>query len=77
MKNISAMKKAIGIFQSYGIPLTGKRKSANFYRELHMDRIFVSALVFELEYGLNKELADEKANQVETPSELLGYLMSA
>jgi acyl carrier protein len=77
MKNISALKKTICIFKSYGIPLTGKRKSANFYKELNMDKIYVSGLVFELEYCLDKVLADEKANRVETPSELIGYLMSA
>ncbi len=77
MKNITELKKAIGIFRSYGIPLTGKRKSASFYQELHMDKAFVLGLVFELEYELKKELEDEKALQVQTPSQLIEYLMRA
>lgn len=71
------MKKAIGVFRTYGIPLTGKRKSANFYKELQMDKIFVDGLIFELEYELKRELEDETVSRIETPSELIEHLLSA
>jgi len=77
MKTITNMKKAIGVFNTYGIPLTGKRKSANFYRELQMDKMFVDGLIFELEYELKRELEDDKVSKIETPSELIGHLLSA
>ncbi|WP_194976734.1 acyl carrier protein [Aquiflexum lacus] len=77
MKTISNMKKAISVFKTYGIPLTGKRKSANFYKELQMDKMFVDGLIFELEYELKRELEDEKISKIETPSELIEHLLSA
>ncbi|EPR65736.1 hypothetical protein [Cyclobacterium qasimii] len=77
MNNIAAMRKAIEIFQSYGIPLTGKQKAANFYCDLRMDKIFVSGLIFELEYELNKELEDDKVAHIQTPSELIDTLLKA
>ncbi|MEX2513961.1 MAG: acyl carrier protein [Cyclobacteriaceae bacterium] len=77
MKNITALRKAIGIFHSYGIPLTGKKKAANFYYDLRMDKVFVSGLIFELEYELNKELEEEKIARIQTPSELINTLLKA
>lgn len=71
------MRKAIGVFRSYGIPLTGKKKSANFYNDLRMDKIFVSGLIFELEYELKKELEDDKIARIQTPSELISSLLQA
>ena len=77
MNNISALRKTIGVFQSYGIPLTGKRKGANFYDDLNMDKIFVSGLIYELESELNKELEDDTAARIQTPSELIYTLLQA
>lgn len=77
MKNITALRKTIVVFQSYGIPLTGKRKGANFYKDLRMDKIFVSGLIYELESELKKELEDEKAASIQTPSELIYILLQA
>lgn len=77
MKNFAALRKAIEVFQSYGIPLTGKKKAANFYNDLRMDKIFVSGLIYELEYELNKELEDEKIARIQTPSELINTLLKA
>ncbi|MBD3628321.1 MULTISPECIES: acyl carrier protein [Cyclobacterium] len=77
MKNITAMRKAIGVFQSYGIPLTGKKKAANFYNDLRMDKIFVAGLIFELEYELKRELEEEKVAHIQTPSELITTLLKA
>jgi acyl carrier protein len=77
MKNITALRKTIGIFQSYGIPLTGKQKGAKFYNDLNMDKVFVSGLIYELEYELKKELEDEMAARIQTPSELIYSLLQA
>ncbi|WP_163382374.1 acyl carrier protein [Cyclobacterium sp. SYSU L10401] len=77
MKNITAMRKAIGVFQSYGIPLTGKKKAANFYNDLRMDKIFVAGLIFELEYELKREVEEEKVAHIQTPSELINTLLKA
>lgn len=36
------------------------KKPMDFFREYQMDKIFVLGLVFDLEYGLNKQKEDEK-----------------
>ncbi|MCC5937280.1 MAG: acyl carrier protein [Lunatimonas sp.] len=77
MKNIKALRKAIRVFESYGIPLTGKRKGANFYNDLKMDKVFVSGLIYELESELKRELEDEKIAKIQTPSELIETLLRA
>ena len=51
--------------------------AANFYCDLRMDKIFVSGLIFELEYELNKELEDDKVARIQTPSELIDTLLKA
>ncbi|MBK6266573.1 acyl carrier protein [Marivirga sp. S37H4] len=76
MKNISNFKKIINVFQHYGIALTGKRKSANFYSGLHMERVFVEGLIFELEYSLKRELEESKVRNVETPEQLINYFVN-
>ncbi len=77
MKNITEIKKAIGIFRTYGIPLTGKRKAADFYRELQMDKVFVDGLIFELELELKKEVESAKLEKVNSPSDLLECLFTS
>lgn len=77
MNNIKALRKTIEVFQSYGISLTGKRKGANFYQDLKMDKVFVSGLIYELEYELKRELEDEKVAKIQTPSELISNLLQA
>ena len=77
MNNITALRKAIGVFQLYGIPLTGKKKAANFYYDLRMDKVFVSGLIYELEQELKKELEDDKIARIQTPSELITSLLKA
>ncbi|MDX5479600.1 acyl carrier protein [Fontibacter flavus] len=77
MSNINKKKKAIDIFRSYGIPLTGKRKTANFFHELHMDKIFVDGLIFELELELEKIIESEKLHKLESPSMVLEELFAA
>ena len=75
MGNYEKKKKAIGVFNSYGIPLTGNRKNANFYKELKMDRMFVDGLIFELEFQLKKELEVDQIFKLQSPSELLSVLI--
>ena len=75
MGNYEKKKKAIGVFNSYGIPLTGNRKNANFYEELKMDRMFVDGLIFELEFQLKKELEVDQISTLQSPSELLSALI--
>ncbi len=77
MKNISNFKKIINVFQHYGITLTGKKKSANFYTGLHMEKVFVEGLIFELEYSLKTDLEESKVKSVETPEQLINYFISS
>lgn len=76
MNNFNKKKKAIGVFRSYGIPLTGKRKKANFFNELRMDRVFVDGLIFELELELEKIIETEKLPKLESPSMVLEELFA-
>ncbi|EOZ95354.1 hypothetical protein A33Q_3274 [Indibacter alkaliphilus LW1] len=77
MKNIAELKKAISVFRAYGITLTGKRKTANFYAELGMEWVFVNGLIYELELELKREILEEKAKEIQTPSEAIQTLLSA
>lgn len=76
MKNISNFKTIINVFQLYGIALTGKKKSANFYSGLHMEKAFVEGLIFELEYSLKTDLDESQIQVVETPAQLINYFVS-
>jgi acyl carrier protein len=75
MTKLGKKKKAIEVFQTYGIHLTGQRKKADFYNELKMDKVFVDGLIFELEMGLGKELPDEKLPELTNPQKLLQELL--
>lgn len=59
----------------YGIPLTGKNKTANFYQELNMDQAYVHGLIFELELELNKEIQEEKLIELASPGLVLKELL--
>lgn len=76
MKNISNFKTIINVFQHYGIALTGKRKFANFYSGLRMERVFVEGLIFELEYSLKTDLEESQVKVVQTPEQLINYFIS-
>jgi D-alanine-D-alanine ligase-like ATP-grasp enzyme len=71
MNKITELKKAIGVFHTYGIPLTGKGKNAHFYQHLNMDKVFVNGLIYELEFQLKHELAENKLSYMESPLDLL------
>ena len=74
MTKLGQKKKAIAVFQTYGIHLTGQRKKADFFKELNMDKVFVDGLIFELEMGLGKGLPDDKLTELTNPQKLLHEL---
>ncbi|MCE7058023.1 acyl carrier protein [Algoriphagus sp. AGSA1] len=76
MKNYTDLRKISKVFHQYGIDLTGKRKYASFESDLRMDKVFVSGLIFELEYELRKQLEDDKVAGVQAPAEIIELLMS-
>lgn len=76
MKNYSNLRKISKVFHQYGIDLTGKGKYASFENDLRMDRVFVSGLIFELEYELRKQIADDKVEGVQAPAQIIELLMS-
>ncbi|PSL07976.1 acyl carrier protein [Cecembia rubra] len=76
MKNFEKKKKAIEVFQTYGIPLTGKKKTADFFQELNMDKVFVDGLIYELEIKLQKEIELEKITALRNPSMVLEELLA-
>ncbi len=76
MKNPVELKKIEQVFQQYGISLKGKRKYDRFEEDLQMDKIFISGLIFELEYKLNKEIEDDKVSKVQAPYQLIELLMN-
>ena len=69
--NISSIKRILGVLKKYGIQITGKRKYDHFYEDLNIDKVFVDGLIFEVEYELKKELADEYLQAVESPFSLV------
>ncbi|TFV97623.1 acyl carrier protein [Algoriphagus kandeliae] len=71
----SKLKKAIEVFHTYGITLTGPRKNDHFIQKLNMDPIFVNGLIFELEYQLQLYLQDEKLREASTPRELISLFL--
>jgi len=75
-QNFTILKKAIEVFHSYGINLTGTQKEADFVGQLQMDPIFVNGLIFELEYQLQVIFQDEKLGEVHTPKDLILLLLS-
>jgi len=76
MKNFRSFKKIINVFNIYGISLTGSRKYVNLYLDLHMERVFVMGLIFELELASKKQLSDSEAKEVQTPAQIISKLIS-
>ena len=76
MKTNNELKKIEKVFQQYGISLKGKRKYDRFEQDLKMDKVFISGLIFDLEYELHKEINDEKVNTVQAPYQLIELLMN-
>lgn len=75
VSRISIIKKIIRVFRKYGIVIIGKRKFDDFYNDLHMDKIFVNGLIFEVEYALRKEISDENFSSVSTPLALVNAFL--
>lgn len=74
---ISSLKKIILVFRRYGIQIIGKRKFDDFYHDLHMDKIFVNGLIFEVEYELKKDLEEEFIPDISTPFALTNVFFHA
>lgn len=74
-QRISKIKKAIEVFNTYGITLTGQRKNDHFVKQLNMDPIFVNGLIFELEFNLQVFIQEDKLQGACTPRQLFGLLM--
>jgi acyl carrier protein len=72
---ISSLKKIIRVFRQYGIVIIGKRKFDNFYHDLHMDKVFVNGLIFEVEYALRKDISEESIVSVSTPLALVNAFL--
>lgn len=76
MKAYKELRKISKVFQDYGIELTGKRKYDLFDRDLKMDKVFVMGLIFELEYQLKRQIADDQVDGVQAPVQLIEMLMN-
>lgn len=74
-QQISKIKKAIEVFNTYGITLTGQRKNDHFVKQLNMDPVFVNGLIFELEFNLHVFIQEEKLKGACTPRQLITLLM--
>ncbi|MDX5338353.1 MAG: acyl carrier protein [Cyclobacteriaceae bacterium] len=72
----SRLKKAIEVFHSYGISLTGPRKNDHFIKQLNMDPVFVNGLIFELEFNLQVFLQEEMLGKACTPKEVIQLLLT-
>ncbi|SIN77479.1 acyl carrier protein [Algoriphagus halophilus] len=75
-QQFTLLKKAVEVFHSYGINLSGQQKNAHFIQQLEMDPIFINGLIFELEYQLHIILQDELLGQVNTPKDLINLLLN-
>jgi hypothetical protein len=69
------LKKAIEVFHSYGIRLSGQGKNAHLVLHLDMHPIFVNGLIFELEYQLQVIIQEEKLQNASTPREIINLLL--
>ncbi|MDF2157867.1 acyl carrier protein [Algoriphagus sp. CAU 1675] len=74
-QQFAKIKKAVEVFHSYGITLTGSRKNDHFIQKLNMDPVFVNGLIFELEFELQVILQEEKLKNAGTPKELIQLLL--
>ena len=59
MNDFSKLRKAVGVFQLYGISLIGNQKKKNLFKDLQMDPVFINGLIFELELALQVEVENE------------------
>lgn len=75
-QQFAMLKKAVGVFHSYGITLTGQRKNDHFIQQLNMDPVFINGLIFELEYNLQVFLQEEMLGKACTPREVIQLLMT-
>lgn len=75
-QHFTQLKKAVEVFHSYGITLSGQRKNDHFIQQLNMDPVFINGLIFELEYNLQIFLQDEMLGKACTPREVIQLLLT-
>ena len=75
-QHYTQLKKAVEVFHSYGITLSGQRKNDHFIQKLNMDPVFINGLIFELEYNLQVFLQDEMLGKACTPKEVIQLLLT-
>jgi acyl carrier protein len=75
-QHFAQLKKAVEVFHSYGITLSGQRKNDHFIQQLNMDPVFINGLIFELEYNLQIFLQDEMLGKACTPREVIQLLLT-
>ncbi len=76
MNKYGELRKISQVFRNYGIVLTGGRKHDHFVRDLRMDWIFVSGLIFELEFELQREIDEDKIEEIHAPAQVIALLMT-
>ncbi|MFC3881441.1 acyl carrier protein [Algoriphagus namhaensis] len=75
-QQFTTLKKAVEVFHSYGISVSGPRKNDHFIQNLNMDPVFINGLIFELEFQLQLFIQDEKICSAKTPKELIELFLS-
>ncbi|OOG74822.1 acyl carrier protein [Algoriphagus sp. A40] len=74
-QHYTMLKKAVIVFHSYGINLSGQRKNDHLIQQLNMDPVFVNGLIFELEFQLQVIIQEEKLKNASTPREIIELLL--
>jgi acyl carrier protein len=75
----SQLKKSkilISVFNEFGIPLTGEKKSLRFFSDIHVDRFYVEGILFELESRLGILLNDEENQKISSPLDVIQMFRS-
>lgn len=75
-QHYTQLKKAVEVFHSYGITLSGQRKNDHFIQKLNMDPVFINGLIFELEYNLQVFIQDEMLGKACTPKEVIQLFLN-
>lgn len=75
-QQFTTLKKAIEVFHSYGITLSGQRKNDHFIQNLEMHPVFINGLIFELEFQLQIFIQEDKICSAKTPKELIALFLS-
>ena len=75
-QHFTTLKKAVEVFHTYGITVSGQRKNDHFIQKLDMHPVYINGLIFELEFQLQIFIQDEKICSAKTPKELVSLFLS-